>query len=97
MQINNWSVVSDSDPFKVPEQSKIRLQGEVTGHPRFDEGHRVTTSTIVKIEGKLVSTYSGSVYELGEIDPLYKKWVDKNYPDWDPENPIKMVENFKGE
>jgi len=50
------------------------LHGNVFGHPRFADGHPVTTSRIVgKNSDDTVVTYSGNVYELGEVDPAYEE------------------------
>lgn len=73
--LKNWSVFSNNnDGFKPPELSSFRLQGNVYGHPRFDDGDPVNTSRIVEITDKgthkEVVTYSGSVYML------YKENVD---------------------
>lgn len=33
----------------------------------------------------------GTVYELGEVHPEYKEYLDKERPNWDPENPITLL------
>ncbi len=69
MRIENWAVVTTSDPHTAP-----CLKGEVFGHPRFDDGYSVRTSSIMgKTETGEVVTYSGSHYILGRIDALYLK------------------------
>lgn len=75
MRIENWAVITPADdPYKVPELRKPSLQGKVFGHPRFEDGHRVTTSSIQgKTETGEVVTYSGSHYKLGQIDPSYEE------------------------
>jgi hypothetical protein len=78
MRLENWSVVfSETDPYLAPELQKIALHGNVYGHPRFDDGSSVTTSTIKELRGELIITNSGSEYELGEVDPEY----EKRYPE----------------
>jgi len=75
MRIEEWAVVHPTpDPHAAPETQTQRLGGKVFGHPRFKDGHRVTTSSIrgKNISGEVV-TKSGSSYELGEIDPGYEK------------------------
>ena len=74
MRIENWSLADTSyDPYKAPEQLRPRLAGKVYSHPRFADGEDVITSPIVGVEGDKVRTLSGSLYELGEVDPSYEK------------------------
>lgn len=42
-----------------------RLTGKVYGHPNFPPGHIVHVSTPKKLDGRLVTTFSGRIYELG--------------------------------
>jgi len=45
-----------------------RISGKVYGSHRFDDGHRVTTSSVMSVipKTKSVKTSSGSLYRLGE-------------------------------
>ncbi len=78
MIIKNWSVVVTSpSPYQAPETQIPSLQGEVFGHPRFDDGAKITTSSICGINDQDgILTFSGSCYVLGQIDPEY----DKQFP-----------------
>jgi hypothetical protein len=49
--------------------------------------HKITTSNIVAAHGRLVRTYSGSVYELGEPNERYRLWLGDKY---DPINPVRV-------
>jgi hypothetical protein len=91
-RLEKWSCcfTDAENPYLAPECRTIRLQGKVYGHPSFDDGSDVVTSRIVKTEGRTITTYSGSVYVLGEVEPGYREWLAKNRPNWDPENPITM-------
>lgn len=81
--LHNWCVTRDL--WQAPEVGGQRLKGY-----RNDEKlHRVITSPIVKVEGRNITTQSGSVYVLQEIDPDYLKWMQDNGIAYDPENPIK--------
>jgi len=81
--LHRWSVVGDF--FKAPEAQRIRLSGF-----RNQDERRVTTSAVELVEGRRITTVSGSIYILEDIDPDYLNWmVDNNYP-YDPENPIKV-------
>ncbi|MGA2260145.1 MAG: hypothetical protein ABSH28_01780 [Acidobacteriota bacterium] len=90
IRIENWAVVGDNDdPFVAPEMRGSCLHGEVTDHPKIGAG-RVLTSIIVGIEGRIVTTYSGSRYELGEPSEKYREWLHVHRPNWNPEKPIVM-------
>jgi hypothetical protein len=44
-------------------------------HPTLGESESVMTSRIVKVEGRLVTTQSGSVYKLtGRASKDYREW-----------------------
>lgn len=45
----------------------------VSGIQKKEDGKNIVTSVIVKISEAGVHTASGSIYELGEVDPLYEK------------------------
>lgn len=79
-RIENWSICDTSnDPFMAPERRAKRLQGNVYGHPSFEDGHPITTSRIVEHDypSKTVMTVN-TVYKLGTIDPLYVKYMEDN-------------------
>ncbi len=65
MKLHEWCTVC-INPYTAPEAG-ICLVGRVEG------GAKVKTSIVVKVEGRLVTTASGSVYELLDPDP---KWLD---------------------
>ena len=85
MKLKNWSITSDVNPnFVAPEMMHFHLQGNVYGHPRFNDGDPVTTSRIIEINDKgdykECITRSGSVYELHkeDVDPN----AEKEYPNY---------------
>eukprot|EP00741_Cyanophora_paradoxa_P014429 tig00020801_g13916.t2 len=55
------------------------------------ENGMIQTSPIVFAQGRLVTTYSGSVYRLGEIEPGFRASLGTPY---DPENPLAGVDLF---
>lgn len=59
VRLKNWSVYDDGS---------YHLQGNVYGHPRFDDGDLIDTSRIVSIidkgDHKEITTQSGTVYSL---------------------------------
>jgi hypothetical protein len=103
MKLNNWSTTFfESNPYQAPETKRLCLQGFVTSHPRLDpEGvlshKKILTSPIVRIEGRTVTTLSGSSYELGNIDPSFRAWLRENRPEWDHRNPITSLAPHLGE
>lgn len=73
MKLENWALTpTDRNPYLAPELQSMVLIGEVYGHPRFEEGHHISTSTIVGKRGEVILTRSGSEYELGEPHPDYE-------------------------
>jgi len=86
--LENWSV---GQPFynMPPELGCKFLQGNVYNHPRVPDGHHIHTSVIEKADGRL-TTVSGTTYKLGKINTEYRKWLRKNYPDWDWRKPVKI-------
>lgn len=76
MRLENWGIIqSPSNPYEAPEMRKMQVTGDVYDHPnpKWDDGHGITTSNVVKIENGIAYTRSGSEYELGEVDPEYLK------------------------
>lgn len=74
INIVKWSITTRSEPYAAPECMRQFIQGNVYDHPRFADGHRVTTSAIKRVEGPYVETESGSLYAMGEPDPDYVDW-----------------------
>jgi hypothetical protein len=80
--LKNWSVLAN-----------VRLLGNVYNHPnseRFSDGKSVITSAIEQVDGKRVTTYSGTVYLLEEPNPDYKSCISK----YDPEDPVGFLHRF---
>lgn len=80
IRIEDWSLVYDDlNTYLPPELIKVRLNGKVYGHPRFEDGYAVTTSSIIgegkAEEGGLISTKSGSTYILGKMLEGYAEYV----------------------
>jgi len=88
-KLNHWSLTDNSsDPYQAPELNCKRLQGKRSSVMGGEE-HGVITSPIDKVEGRKITTVSGSIYMLGDIDPEYLRWMRDNGMTYDPENPIK--------
>ena len=85
IRLKNWSVFTKGyNGFTAPELLSYHLQGNVHGHPNFNDGDYINTSRIVDLvdkgDHKEAYTRSGSVYWL------YKEDVDleceKMYPNY---------------
>jgi hypothetical protein len=89
IKLHNWKVVSEKgSPYRAPETLGIQLKGDVYGHKAFNDGDHIRTSAIVSVEGRVISTRSGSLYLLGRIDPLYRKFLKLQRPHWNWRKPI---------
>jgi hypothetical protein len=90
-----WSICpsSDSAPsvFRPPEAQGIAVQAKKSTRPDFEDG--ILTTRIINIQGRVVTTRSGTVYLLGEPDPDYVKWcLEHGHHDpRDHANPIKAM------
>ena len=82
--LHRWSVVGDYGI--APEARHIRLCGF-----RNTEERMVFTSAVVEANGRSITTESGSVYILEDIDPDYLLMLRDNNIPYDPENPIRII------
>lgn len=84
MRLKNWSVFSEDNEYLAPELRSYRLQGNVYGHPKFNDGDPVSTNRIVKIADK--GTYKEVVTQSGSVYELYKEDVntdcEKQFPNY---------------
>jgi hypothetical protein len=86
--LHRWSVTQINDnPFLAPEANPACLRGI-----RETDGKCVRTSPIVKVDGKQITTNSGTVYILDDMDPDFRLWLEEEGIEYDPENPIKFKE-----
>jgi hypothetical protein len=80
-RLENWGVVyrGPIDPYMAPECVDVGLCGRIYNHPKHQDGNFVTISRTVSYDPdtRTIETYSGSLYQLGEVDPEYLKL----YPD----------------
>ena len=91
MKLNKWSTTAHSTPYMAPEQIKLRLAGIVDSHPKLGDCIFITTSPIIEINGRTITTKSGHIYKLGAIDPKYRKFLKKTKPNWNWRNPITFI------
>jgi hypothetical protein len=71
-KLEQWSVIDTRGPYDPPEWAQPSLTGTVTGHHRKSDGKSIVTSPIAGVENGVVRTKSGTLYELGEVDPEYE-------------------------
>lgn len=92
VKLSDWSVVSlDPSGYSAPEACVRVLRGAVRGHRRFQDGHRVLTSRIIAVSGRMITTSSGSSYELvGDPDLQYLEYLDSIGMRYNAEEPIKV-------
>lgn len=81
--IDQWSTWKS--PFEAPEVGNPCIQGVC-------EAKAIRTSRVVSFRGRIVTTRSGSQYELGEPDELFIEWLKENGYPFDPENPLRLVD-----
>lgn len=86
IRLKNWSMYAEgNNGFNPPELWTYHFQGNVYGHPRFNDGDPITTSRIVEINDKgdykEAKTRSGSVYCLypEDVDPEAEKQFPNYY------------------
>jgi len=91
VKLEDWSVTAIGGPYTAPELWREALYGKVYGHPKFNNGDKVRTSPIKKVDGRMITTASGTVYKIGKISPIYRKWLRKNRPNWNWRKPIIML------
>jgi hypothetical protein len=85
--LHRWSITDSGNPYTPPESVRRSLVGF-----RDDDKKKVVTSTFIAVNGREVTTQSGSVYILEDIDPEYLEFLHKNGWEYDPVNPIKIRE-----
>ena len=89
--LKNWYVQGHGKPtpYTPPETIRSCLGGDVVGHPRFEDGHHVTTSPIVshvwrdplgvsRIRDGMIIETANTRYMLDGVCPKYKAWCDAN-------------------
>ena len=84
-QLNKWGVtLLQSHEFLAPECMVKCLTGF-----RDKEDCSVRTSAIAEVNGRIITTASGSTYFLGEPSPEYLEYLESIGYEYDIDNPIK--------
>jgi len=93
--LREWSVVfthETEDVYKPPEAYSRSVAGKVYDNPKFQDGTEVVTSRIHKVQGRIVITRSGSVYELvGDPSNGYLEFLKDIGRPYDSDNPIQFI------
>lgn len=63
--VNDYRIVVSGDEYTAPECRRFHLQGECAWLPE-GSANKMTSSPIVSIRGRVVTTRSGSTYILGK-------------------------------
>jgi hypothetical protein len=83
--LREWSVVTIGGPYDAPELCGIALMGR-----RAEDGKAVRTSNVATAEGIRITTTSGSVYMLEDVDPRYEQYLRNRGTPLNPLNPITV-------
>lgn len=91
--IDNWAThyAGEADPFMPPEHLTLVVSGQVFDREGFGYGEQVMTSAIVGVEGRIVTTISGSVYKLGRPAKAFLDWLKSEGRNYDKKQPIKLT------
>jgi hypothetical protein len=85
-KLHRWSVRDrDENPYQAPECRTKCLVGFRDSEPK-----QIRTSHIVEANGREITTSSGSVYILEDMDPDYRAWLEEHDLEFDPENPVQF-------
>jgi hypothetical protein len=91
VELKNWSVQVDPNPYAAPETKALFLVGEVYGHPAKMDGKMIKTSRIQSSDGLNVTTQNRTYILVGPPDPKWIQWLKDNNLDLpDSHNPIRM-------
>lgn len=72
MRLEQWYITFLPGLPHVAPENKMCLAGNVFGHPEILDGSSITTNKLTFVSDTTITTKSGSVYELGEVDPKYE-------------------------
>lgn len=84
-RIEQWATEPCPDlPYVAPElHGHVHVSGIIDGKEKL-------TSRVVKAEGRIITTKSGTVYELGEPRAGFVEWCAGHGTPLDSEHPIKL-------
>ena len=78
-KLENWELKIANFPFIPQKFQPGLLFGTVYDHERLENGEKIMTSMVVKInlENGTAETISGSKYILGKPDPEWIAWMEQ--------------------
>lgn len=91
-RLEDWSVHRDSrDPYRAPELCQTSVKGKVYGDPtgRFGDGERIRVFPR-SATGRTIHTRSSN-YDLGEMSPDFRAWLDAEGYVIDPQNALNFT------
>ena len=88
-RLENWAIYGDV--YDDPKMGMYMLAGDVYEDPKRPDGTRIQTTRVVKVDGRIIATQSGSIYRLGEVESGYRDYLRRHRPKWDPENPVTIT------
>lgn len=96
VRLEEWSVVYPAGSLYQPNEIlTVSLRGRAYGHPRFEDGDVIETSTVT---GSSVPTPDGHVvptrsrqYLLGAPSQDWLEWMVRHGIPFDPEQPVKFT------
>ncbi len=95
-KIEQWYTAWATDnPYAPPEARGKSIIGLVYGSSKFKDGEQIKTGAIKEATGRVITTTSDEVYELGEPEPGYVEWMKKEGVEFDEAEPVKLVTTFK--
>lgn len=99
IELYDWVVTIRSGwEYAPPELQEICLSGRVLNDPRRLDHVIVTTSPIKNINGRMITTGSGTMYKLLEPSENYMRWCkDNNVHVPTVEEPIKDLRGSNGD
>ena len=78
VRIEDWSTTSSGQDHVHPELRDRSLHGKVYGHPSFDGGECITSSSLVSMDLKnKLAESRNTIFELGAIDPEFEKYCEE--------------------
>ena len=87
--LRNWTT-SDFSTYTAPECRAFILAGDAVAHPTLGDAW-ITTSNIAHVNGRVITTKSGSVYKLGRVGAKAKALLKAHDMAYNPTNPLACL------
>jgi hypothetical protein len=76
--LQDWSLrVFPTSSYQAPELHTRRLVGKVYGHPRFEDGVLITTSSLINQIDEETYETNNTIYKVGKKDPNYQLYLNE--------------------